>query len=165
MQQTNKASSLLLPPRAFCTVQISGGLKAAVPTRESRAADNQGGWRESLRSSLRRSLCDGRWRARLSLRSKQASPRLATSAKGLGRQCRWGRGNEEEEEGGGCNSTDYTQSPALLGFISMVHTRRTWKAVHTHSGRGGGQERRERMGCRADRMEGWRGYKGGARGF
>lgn len=152
IQQTNKASRgrpcgirRCCPSSCLSRLLHSADkwpVKAAVPTRESRTGDNQGRWRESLRSSLRRSLCESRWRARLSP-VQTGPPRLATSAKGLGWGWGWGWYR------GGCNRTDYTQSPSLLGFISMVHTRRPGR-LYTHTGRGGGQEHRERMGCRVD---------------
>lgn len=170
IQQTNKASRgrprgirRRCPSSCLSRLLQSADkwpVKVAVPARESRTGDNQGRWRESLRSSLRRSLRESRWRARLSP-VQTGPPRLATSAKGLG----WGWG---WYRGGGCNRTDYTQSPSLLGFISMVHTRRPGR-LYTHTGRGGGQEHRERMGCRVgggdQRGGGGRDIKGGTRGF
>lgn len=83
-----------------------------------------------------------------------ASPRSKQARRGSPPLPRSWRGGWWYQGGvGGCNRTHCTQSPPLLGFISMVHTRGPGRQ-YTHTGRGGGQERRERMGCRLDGMEG-----------
>lgn len=133
IQQTNKASRgrprgirRRCPSSCLSRLLHSADkwpVKAAVPTRESRTGDNQGRWRESLRSSLRRSLCESRWRARLSP-VQTGPPRLATSAKGLGWGWGWYRGGLQPHR-----LHTVSLSPRL--YLHGAHAS-AWKAVHTH---------------------------------